>query len=289
MLSRVLGESLPDDYPYSIEGEDASVKATDFDDRVDVLPVSDPNVFSQAQRIALAQTKLELATAAPELHNMNEVYRDMYEALGVRDADRIMKRSPVDEPEPKDPAQENIDLLDMMQLHAFDGQDHEAHIMAHLVFATSPLVSGNPMFAASIQKHIMEHVQIGAREQAVVAFIQQAQVQQGQPLNEEQMLQVEALVAQNVAQGLQQVQQLSRKLAGSDQPDPLISLKEKELQIKAQSEQSDAQIDQAKLKLDEQNQKMRSEQFDQRLASQEKQTGARIQSAMEREILKQRQ
>jgi hypothetical protein len=289
MLSRVLGESLPDDYPYSIEGEDASVKATDFDDRVDVLPVSDPNVFSQAQRIALAQTKLELATAAPELHNMNEVYRDMYEALGVRDADRIMKRSPVDEPEPKDPAQENIDLLDMMQLHAFDGQDHEAHIMAHLVFATSPLVSGNPMFAASIQKHIMEHVQIGAREQAVVAFIQQAQVQQGQPLNEEQMLQVEALVAQNVAQGLQQVQQLSRKLAGSDQPDPLVSLKEKELQIKAQSEQSDAQIDQAKLKLDEQNQKMRSEQFDQRLASQEKQTGARIQSAMEREILKQRQ
>tara|TARA_R110002126_G_scaffold82249_4_gene201816 strand:- start:248 stop:2122 length:1875 start_codon:yes stop_codon:yes gene_type:complete len=289
MLSRVLGESLPDDYPYSIEGEDASVKATDFDDRVDVLPVSDPNVFSQAQRIALAQTKLELATAAPELHNMNEVYRDMYEALGVRDADRIMKRSPVDEPEPKDPAQENIDLLDMMQLHAFDGQDHEAHIMAHLVFATSPLVAGNPMFAASIQKHIMEHVQIGAREQAVVAFIQQAQVQQGQPLNEEQMLQVEALVAQNVAQGLQQVQQLSRKLAGSDQPDPLISLKEKELQIKAQSEQSDAQIDQAKLKLDEQNQKMRSEQFDQRLASQEKQTGARIQSAMEREILKQRQ
>ena len=289
MLSRVLGESLPDDYPYSIEGEDASVKATDFDDRVDVLPVSDPNVFSQAQRIALAQTKLELATAAPDLHNMNEVYRDMYEALGVRDADRIMKRSPVDEPEPKDPAQENIDLLDMMQLHAFDGQDHEAHIMAHLVFATSPLVSGNPMFAASIQKHIMEHVQIGAREQAVVAFIQQAQVQQGQPLNEEQMLQVEALVAQNVAQGLQQVQQLSRKLAGSDQPDPLISLKEKELQIKAQSEQSDAQIDQAKLKLDEQNQKMRSEQFDQRLASQERQTGARIQSAMEREILKQRQ
>jgi hypothetical protein len=103
------------------------------------------------------------------------------------------------------------------------------------------------------------------------------------------MLQVEALVAQNVAQGLQQVQQLSRKLAGSDQPDPLISLKEKDLQIKAQSEQSDAQIDQAKLKLDEQNQKMRSEQFDQRLASQEKQTGARIQSAMEREILKQRQ
>lgn len=289
MLSRVMGESLPDEYPYSIEGEDSSVKATDFDDRVDVLPVSDPNVFSQAQRIALAQTKLELATAAPELHDMNEVYRDMYEALGVRDADRIMKRSPVDEPEPKDPAQENIDLLDMMQLHAFDGQDHEAHIMAHLVFASSPLVAGNPMFAASVQKHIMEHVQIGAREQAVVAFIQQAQVQQGQPLNEEQMLQVEALVSQNIAKGLQETQQLSRKLSGSDQPDPLVSLKEKELQIKAQSEQSDAQIDQAKLKLDEQNQQMRSEQFDQRLASQEKQTGARIQSAMDREILKQKQ
>ena len=287
MLSRVMGECLPDEYPYSIEGEDSSVKATDFDDRVDVLPVSDPNVFSQAQRIALAQTKLELATSAPDLHDMHEVYRDMYEALGVRDADRIMKRAPVDEPEPKDPAQENIDLLDMMQLHAFEGQDHESHIMAHLVFATSPLVGGNPVFTSSIQKHIMEHVQKGAREQAVVAFIQQSQSQQGQPLDEEQMLQLEALVSQNVAQGLQQVQQLSRKLAGSDQPDPLVSLKEKELQIKAQSEQSDAQIDQAKLQLDAQNQKMRSSQFDRRLESQETQTAARIQSAMDRERLKQ--
>jgi len=289
MLARVMAESLPDEYPYSIEGEDSSVKAEDFDDRVDVLPVSDPNVFSQAQRIALAQTKLQLASAAPELHNMNEVFRDMYDALGVRDADRIMKRAPVDEPEPKDPAQENIDALDMMQLHAFEGQDHQAHIMAHLVFASGPMVAANPVIATTLQKHIMEHVQIGAREQAIVAFIQQSQSQQGQPLDEEQMLQMEALVAQYVAQGMQQVQQLSRQVSGADQPDPLVQLKQQELQIKAQAEQADAQVDMAKLNLDAQNQQMRSDQFQQRLASQERQTAARINSAMERELLKQTQ
>ena len=286
MLARVMSESLPDEYPYSIEGSDSSVKSEDFDDRVDVIPVSDPNVFSQAQRIALAQTKLQLASAAPELHNMNEVFRDMYDALGVRDADRLMKRTPVDEPEPKDPAQENIDALDMMQLHAFEGQDHQAHIMAHLVFASGPMVAANPVIATTLQKHVMEHVQIGAREQAIVAFIQQSQSQQGQPLDEEQMLQMEALVAQYVAQGMQQVQQLSRQVSGSDQPDPLVQLKQQELQIKAQAEQSDAQVDMAKLNLDAQNQQTRSQQFQQRLASQEKVAAARIDAAMQREILK---
>ena len=111
ILSRVMSESLPGEYPYAVEGEDSAIKATDFDDRVDVVPVSDPNVFSQAQRIALAQTKLQLAGAAPDLHNMYEVYRDMYDALGVKDTDRIMKRVPDEEPTPKDPAQENIDRL----------------------------------------------------------------------------------------------------------------------------------------------------------------------------------
>jgi len=220
---------------------------------------------------------------------MTEVFRDMYDALGVRDADRIMKRVPVDEPEPKDPAQENIDALDMMQLHAFEGQDHQAHIMAHLVFASGPMVAANPVIATTLQKHIMEHVQIGAREQAIVSFIQQSQSQQGQPLDEEQMLQMEALVAQYVAQGMQQVQQLSRQVSGADQPDPLVQLKQQELQIKAQAEQADAQVDMAKLNLDAQNQQMRSNQFQQRLASQERQTAARINSAMERELLKQTQ
>ena len=286
-LARVMAESLPDEYPYAVEGADSTVKATDFDDRVDVIPVSDPNTFSQAQRIALAQTKLQLAGAAPELHNMYEVYRDMYDALGVKDTDRIMRRVPDEEPEPKDPAQENIDALDMIQLKAFEGQEHEAHIMAHMVFGSTPMVAGMPGVAVALQKHIMEHVRIAAREQAAVQFIQNRQAAGGEAATEEEMLQIEGLTAQLVAEGMQMVKQMSQQVSGQG-PDPLVQLKEQELQIKAQAEQADAQNEQAKLNLDAQAQRTRADQFQQRLASQERQTQARIQAAMDREMLKQR-
>ena len=286
-LARVMSESLPAEYPYSVEGADSSVKSTDFDDRVDVVPVSDPNVFSQAQRIALAQTKLQLAGAAPEMHNMHEVYRDMYDALGVKDVDRIMRRVPDEEPEPKDPAQENIDSLDMIPMKAFEGQEHEAHIMAHMVFGSTPMVASMPAVAVALQKHIMEHVKIAARERAAVEFIQQRQNAGGEAASEEEMLAIEGLTAQFVAEGMQMVKQLSQQVSGQG-PDPLVQLKEQELQIRAQAEQADAQNEQAKLNLDAQNQRMRADQFQQRLASQERQTQARIQSAMEREMLKQR-
>ena len=283
ILARVMGESLPQEYPYSVAGDDATVMASDFDGRVDVVPVSNPNVFSQAQRIALAQTKLQLASQAPEIHNMHEVYRDMYEALGVNDADRLMQSLPDDEPRPADPAQENINVLDMMRLHAFTGQDHQSHIMAHLVFGSSPAIAQMPPVAMSLQKHVLEHVKIQAEEQAM-AQMGQMQAQGG---DEAQMeMQYQAMVAQLVAQGMQKVKELSGQISGQG-PDPLIQLKEKELEIKAQSEQADAQVDQAKLQLDAQNQQMRGQQFQQRLASQEAQTDKRIDSAMQRELLKQ--
>ena len=283
ILARVMGESLPQEYPYSVAGDDATVMASDFDGRVDVVPVSNPNVFSQAQRIALAQTKLQLASQAPEIHNMHEVYRDMYEALGVNDADRLMQSLPDDEPRPADPAQENINVLDMMRLHAFTGQDHQSHIMAHLVFGSSPAIAQMPPVAMSLQKHVLEHVKIQSEEQAM-AQMGQMQAQGG---DEAQMeMQYQAMVAQLVAQGMQKVKELSGQISGQG-PDPLIQLKEKELEIKAQSEQADAQVDQAKLQLDAQNQQMRGQQFQQRLASQEAQTDKRIDSAMQRELLKQ--
>jgi len=282
ILARVMSESLPQEYPYSVAGDDSSVMAKDFDDRVDIVPVSNPNVFSQAQRIALAQTKLQLAGAAPELHNMHEIYRDMYEALGVTDVERIMQSLPDSEPRPTDPAQENINALEAIQLNAFTGQDHQSHIMAHLVFGASPMVAQMAPVAISLQKHIMEHVKVQAEEQAL------AQMQQVQGGDEGQMeMQYQAMVAQLVAQGMQQVKEMSGQLTGQG-PDPLIQLKEKELEIKSQAEQADAQIDQAKLQLDAQNQQMRGQQFQQRLASQEAQTDKRIESAMQRELLKQR-
>tara|TARA_R100001015_G_C4629758_1_gene190853 strand:+ start:348 stop:2750 length:2403 start_codon:yes stop_codon:yes gene_type:complete len=273
ILSRVMAESLPQEYPYSVEGADSNIMATDFDSRIDVIPVSDPNVFSQAQRIVLAQTKLELATAAPDLHNMYEVYRDMYEALGVRDVDRLMKRLPDEEPKPTDPAQENIDSLDMITLKAFEGQDHQAHIMSHLVFGASPMVAALPPVAIALQKHVLEHVKLQAMEQAMAQ----------RPQNE---LQYEALVAQGVAAGMQQVRELSSQISGANQPDPLVQLKEQELQIRAQSEQADTALDQAKLQLDAQNQEQRQRQFNERIASQERQTAARIDAGIQRELLK---
>jgi hypothetical protein len=279
LLAKVMSESLPGIYPYSIEGVDSAVKTEDFDDRVDVIPVSNPNVFSQAQRIALAQTKLQLAGAAPELHNMYEVYHDMYEALGVKDVDRLLKQVPQTEDKPLDPAQENINALDMAELKAFQGQDHQSHIMAHMVFGSTPMAMQMPPVAMSLQKHIMEHVKIQAEEQSM-AMAQQQGVQDP--------MQVEMLKAQMIAQGMQQVKQMSQQVSGQG-PDPLVQLKEKELELRAQAEQNDTQLDQAKLGLEQQSLAQRNEQFNKRLQSQEEQTSARIQSAMDRELLKQRQ
>ena len=211
----------------------------------------------------------------------------MYEALGVTDVERIMKAVPTEEPVPIDPAQENINALDMLPLKAFEGQDHQAHIQGHLIFGTSPTVGSMPPVAMNLQKHVMEHVQIAAREQAAVAYLQQVQQQGGSPADEAQMLEIERMTAQFIAQGLQQIKDLSGELSGAGAPDPLVQLKEKELEIKAQDNAADVKIDEAKLQLDGQNQAMRSEQFDERIAAQERQTAARIQSAMDRELLKQ--
>jgi hypothetical protein len=283
LLAKVMADFLPDEYPYSITGVDGTIKRQDFDDRVDVVPVSNPNIFSQAQRISLAQTKMQLATAAPDMHNMYEVFRDMYEALGVRDIDRILKRTPEPEPTPKDPAQENIDALDQIQLVAFEGQEHEAHIMSHMVFGSTPLVSGTPQIAVSLQKHIMDHVRIGAKERAMQEMMAATG---GQPMQEMQSLELEARIAQLIAEGMSQLKQLSGQLTAPG-PDPLVQLKEKELQVRAQAEQNDAQVDAAKLGLEQQKVQQRGDQFDKRLASQEKQTAARINAAERREVMKQ--
>ena len=285
LLARVMGESLPPVYPYAIEGVDSAVKAKDFDSRVDVIPVSNPNVFSQAQRIALAQTKMQLAAQAPQLHNMYEVYRDMYEALGVRDIDKYLKNEQAVKPVPKDPAQENMDALDGVRLMAFPMQSHQAHIMAHLVFAGSPLVATNPAIASSLQKHVMQHVQIQAREQAMQQLGLTGQEQQLPP---QAQVQLDALAAQFMAQGMQQVQEMGRQLSGAGKQDPVVSLKQQELQLDAVREQNDKMMEERELNLKEAQMMDKSRQFDERIQSQEEQTAARIAAARERELLKMR-
>ncbi len=289
ILARVMHESLPQEYPYSVVGGEQTIMASDFDDRIDVVPVSNPNIFSQAQRIALAQSQLELAMQAPQLHNQQEAFRRMYEALGVRDIDSILKAPEVEEPQPKDPAQENVDALEEISLRAFEGQDHDAHIMAHLTFMASGMVQQLPNVIVALQKHVLEHVKLKAREQAAIQFVQQ---NQGQPATEDQMLQVEAMVAQIVAQELTAVRELSQQIMGGGQeegPDPLIALKQQEIDLKGQKTQADIANDQAKISLDEQKMQERSRQFDDRLESQEKQTEQRINASDRREMMRLRQ
>jgi hypothetical protein len=337
LLAKVMADYLPDEYPYTVAGADQSVRSKDFDDRVDVVPVSNPNIFSQAQRIILAQTELQLAMQAPEIHNIPEVYRRMYESLGVRDIDKILAPQASDQAEPRDPAQENIDAMEGVPLEAFVGQEHQAHIMAHLVFSSSPMISQMPKVAMDMHKHIIEHVQVQAEEQAEVTMQQQAMQQppmngegmpmpppeagmEGMPMPPpemagipqmapegmrppEQMMQgggevemaprdieFEAIKAQLVAQGMQEVKQLSQQIAGVGQapPDPLIGLKQQELAIKDQQVKGNLAQDQQELELNRERLGQKSTEFQQRLSSQEKQTAARIQSAEDRERMKQR-
>ena len=292
ILSRVMSESLPPVYPYEVPGADAAVKAEDFDERVDVMPVSDPNIFSQSQRIAIAQTELQMAMQAPEIHNIPEVYRRVYDALGVKNVDQILKADTPDEVVPKDPARENMDALENVPLQAFKGQDHMAHIQSHLLFVTGGIAASLPPIALAIQKHILNHVQLMAEEQAEAAFVQQnpnvALVDQANNAP------FQALVAQFVAQGMQQVVALGQQITAAGQPqeqqgpDPLIGLKQQEIQLRAQQEQNDVAREQAELELERQKLAQREANFQQRLASQEAQTQARIDAGIERELLKQR-
>ena len=287
LLSRVMSVYLPQEYPYTVQGDDQMVFAQDFDDRVDIVPISDPNIFSQAQRITLAQTEIQLAMQAPEIHNMYEVYRRMYEALNVRDIDKILIPPSTTEEVPKDSAQENIDTFSGTVLKAFEGQDHQAHIMAHMVYGATPMVAQLPRIAMDLQKHIMEHVQIQATEQAMETFQQQT----GGPPQMQGDLVFEALKAQFIAEGMKNLKAINAQVTGADQqqPDPVVALKQQELQLRAQKDQADTAIDQAELNLETQKTARKAEEFDLRQQNQMNQTQIKIQAAFERERLRQQQ
>ena len=284
LLASVFNEYLPAEYPYNVVGGERTIKSTDFDDRIDVVPVSDPNIFSMAQRVTLAQTELQLAQAAPDLHNLHEAFRRMYRALGVKDVDAILK--PVDQgkPEPKDPALENSDSLDNRPLSAFQGQNHMSHIMSHLVFGSSGTVSQMPQVAVALQKHVLEHVSLSAKEQVMSQMAQQFQ---GRAPSEEEALQIESLVAERVSQGMQELKQISTQISGGGQPDPLIALKEKDLELQAQRDASDLQTDQSRLALDAEKAESSARLGAERIQSNEEIVQARIQAGREREAMKQ--
>ena len=156
MLSEIFAQN-PVPYPYFIGANvPPQIMAQDFDGRVDILPVSDPSIFSMAQRLSLAQTQMQLAQAAPQIHNQYEAYRRMYDALDVKNIDGILP--PPQPPQPLDPGVENANVMKNLPLQAFPQQDHMAHIQAHAAVIRSPVSTANPQAFILLKSHIQEHV-----------------------------------------------------------------------------------------------------------------------------------
>ena len=259
LLARVFKLYLPPIYPYDVVGGQRQIKQMDFDDRVDILPVADPNIFSQTQRISLAQAELQLATSNPQLHNQYEIYRNMYEALGVKDIDLILKKPP--QPMPKDPALEHIDALAGLPFQAFPGQDHRAHITAHLNFLATNMVRTAPMVTAAVEKNCLEHISLMAQEQIELEFkdelqqlAQMQQMMQQNPQIQQQMVplqqKIEARKAVLIAEMMEDFKNEEKKDTSQFDHDPIAKLRARELDIRAIDNEQKRKEAQEKLNID---------------------------------------
>ena len=263
LLAKVFAQYLPQEYPYDVVGGQRNVKVTDFDERVDILPIADPNIFSMSKRLTLAQTGLQLAMSNPKMHNLYMAFRKMYEALGIKDIDRILP--PPAPNAPKDPSLEHIDSLAGKPFQAFPGQDHRAHVTAHLNFMSTNMVRNNPMVMAALQKNILEHISLMAQEQVQLEFreqLQQLQLLQQQaavnPQVQQQVQQmtqtIEARKAVLIAEMTEDFMKEEKKITSQFDHDPLLKLKSREVDLRAmenerkkQEMQKKTEIDQAKL------------------------------------------
>ena len=256
LLSKVIAEYLPPEYPYAVYGADRIIKSLDFDARVDVLPVADPNIFSMAQRVTLAQTQLQIAQTNPQLHNLHEAYTRVYEALGTKQIPELLK--PEEKPFPKDPAIENAEALQMKIAQAFPEQDHDAHIAAHSAFLRTRMVQINPPVYALLQGHISQHVSFKAQKEVMAMMQQNQQMMMMAQQNPQQFkVMMDSEVAKRIAQITSELAQAESQQDGAKQ-DPLIMLKQRELDLRAMDMQRRAETD--ALRINNQD-----EQFEDRL------------------------
>ena len=297
LLANVFKSYLPPEYPYDVPGASRNVKVADFDDKVDILPVADPNIFSQTQRISMAQTQLQLAQSNPKMHNLYQAYRSMYDAIGVKNVNAILP--PPTPPQPMDPSLEHILAISGKPFQAYPGQDHKAHIDAHLSFMSISMVQNNPMAMMSLQKNILEHISLMAQEQIQLEYVEelkelqmiqqqmapmmqnpQAMQQNPQAMQMQQRVKqltsmMEArkaiLIAEMTADYAKEEDKISSEVGG----DPLLKLKSRELDIKAKADQDRTTNNESRLDLDTMRAMMNDQQHDEKLEQNEELAGLR--------------
>jgi len=239
LLAKVIQEYLPNEYPYAVYGGERIIKLVDFDDRVDIVPVADPNIFSMSQRVTLAQTQLQIAQSNPAIHNMHEAYRRVYEALGAKQIPDLLK--PQERPVPKDPGLENMEAMQMKPLTAFLEQDHDAHIAAHSAFMRTRMVQINPPVYANLQGHISQHVSMKASTEINNIMQQDPQMAQLAQENPQQYkMMFDSQVAKRIAQITAELAQ-GENMADMQKADPVVMLKQRELDLRAMDLQRKAQ------------------------------------------------
>jgi len=295
LMARVFKLYLPPVYPYDVVGGQKQIKQTDFDDRIDILPVADPNIFSQTQRISLAQTEMQLAASNPAIHNQYEVYRNMYEALGVKDIDLILKKP--EQPMPKDPALEHIDALGGKPFQAFPGQDHQAHITAHLNFMETNMVKNAPAVGAAIQKNILEHISLMSQEQIEIEFreelpklaqmgqMMQQNMQNPQLQQEMRMLQekIEGRKAVLVSEMMKDFADEEKKISSQYGNDPIAALRARELDLQAQENSRKEKEGKERMNLDRMKAMMNQQNQDEKLDQNEELAELRAETSIEKQ------
>jgi len=281
LLAEVFKSYLPAEYPYDVPGAARNVKQTDFDDRIDILPVADPNIFSQTQRISMAQSQLQLAQSNPQVHDLYQAYRSMYEALGVKNINAILP--PPVQPQPIDPSLEEIAAMAGKPFQAFPGQDHKAHIDSHLSFMQSNMVQNSPMVMGALQKNILERISLMAQEQVQLEFQQELmqaqqmqQMLQANPNNQELINQANALTNKINARKAILIAEMTKDYMMEEQKilteyggDPLLKLKSRELDIKARADEAKRAYDEGRISLDTMRAMQNQQQFDEKMEQNE--------------------
>jgi hypothetical protein len=298
LLARVFKLYLPAEYPYDVVGGQNTIKQSDFDDRVDILPVADPNIFSQTQRISLAQTELQLAQSNPGIHNMYNAYRHMYEALGVKDIDQVLIRP--QPPQPKDPALEHIDALAGKPFQAFPGQDHRAHITAHLNFMATNMARNNPVIMAALEKNIFEHISLMAQEQVEVEFrnelqqLQQMQMMMQQNPQMAQQLQMQARMMSEkiesrkavlIAEMMEEFMNEEKEITSQFDNDPIAKLRARELDLRAMENERKKKESEDRLNLDKMKSMMNQVTDQQKLEQNEELANLRSDTSITKTVL----